>query len=100
MDTPNSGPYHRHIDISSTRARESPPGSSNSSPQTMVPPQPTQFAIAPASRAPMLSAPLPQIGSRSPGGFTPGPYSHSYGTSPTSPSTASGSLQDAQANDA
>ncbi|KAF1995650.1 hypothetical protein P154DRAFT_445050 [Amniculicola lignicola CBS 123094] len=79
--------------------RPSPPESTGSSPQAMNPPRPNPFSLAPAGRIPGLSAPLPQIGPRSPGAYSAPSYSHSYGTSSTSPSTASGSLQEAQLNE-
>ncbi|KAG9192478.1 hypothetical protein G6011_11212 [Alternaria panax] len=68
--------------------RKTPPGPSEQSPRTMIPPNP--FAMAhPAVRTTTLTAPtVPQLGSRSPG-YSSNSYSHS-----TSPSTASGGLLD------
>jgi hypothetical protein len=100
MDSPIANTYQHHPDTSSVAVRTSPPGSSESSPvQTMIPPPPNPFAIAPANHTPRLSAPLPQIGSRSPGGYNSSVSYNNYGTSSTSPSTASGSLQEIQTND-
>ncbi|PSN74280.1 hypothetical protein BS50DRAFT_12540 [Corynespora cassiicola Philippines] len=91
MDVPMSNSYPRHNDSISGSMRSPPGSSSSSSPQTMIPP-PNPYAIAPASRAPGLAAPLPHMGS-----LSPGYHSASY---TTSPSTASGSLPEAHASDA
>jgi hypothetical protein len=100
MDPPIVNVYQNHPDTSSVAVRTSPPGSSESSPvQTMIPPPPNPFAIAPANHTPRLSGPLPQIGSRSPGGYNNSVPYNNYGAMSTSPSTASGSLQETQAND-
>ncbi|KAF2469731.1 uncharacterized protein BDR25DRAFT_314987 [Lindgomyces ingoldianus] len=98
MDDPMSNSYQRHTDNFSV-VRKSTPGSSHSSPQTMIPPPQNPFAIAPSGRASGLSAPLPQMGSRSPGGYNPTLYGHSYGTSSASPSNASGSVPEGHSNE-
>jgi hypothetical protein len=97
MDAPMSNPYQRHMDHSSA-IRKSPPSSSDSSPRTMVPPSSNSFAIAPAGRAAGLSAPMPQMESRSPGGYSASSYGQ-YGTSSASPIIASGTLQDHNSNE-
>lgn len=88
----------RHMDGPSTSLRTSPPGLSTSSPRNMIPGPPNSFALAPAGRLSGLSAQLPQLGSRSPGGYNTSSFTHSY-TSSTSPSTASGGLQEIQTSE-
>lgn len=97
MEFPAPGPYQRRSELTAGARTSSP--ASHSSSQAAIPP-PNPFAIAPA-RAPGLSAPLPpqhQIGSRSPGGYTPS-YNTAYGNASAPPSTAPGSLHDSQSND-
>ena len=92
MDTQTTGAYQRQPESSATGTRASPQKSSADSPRRMIPP-PTSFV--PATRTSGLYAPpLPPVGSRSPGGYTPTSYSHS-----TSPSTASGGIPDIQGSD-
>jgi hypothetical protein len=74
--------------------RTSPPGSTTTSPRTMIPPH-NPFASAPApAHSSALAAPNPPpIGTRSPG-YSSHSYSHS-----TSPSTGSGSLPETHNHD-
>jgi hypothetical protein len=74
--------------------RTTSPGSTTTSPRTMIPPH-NPFANAPASgHLTTLAAPNPPLtGSRSPG-YSSHSYSHS-----TSPSTGSGSLPELQSHD-
>lgn len=95
MDASNLA--QRHRDNVAAGLRTSPTGSS-ASPQ-MVSPLQNPFAIASAGRGSNLSAPLSHLGSRSPGVYNPAPYPSPYGTSSTSPSTASGSLPEAMSTD-
>lgn len=96
MDASNLS--QRHRDNIAAGLRTSPTGSSTS-PQNMISPLQNPFAIAPAGRGSGLSAPVSHLGSRSPGIYNPAPYPSPYGTSSTSPSTASGSLPEAMSTD-
>lgn len=87
------------MDTSAPGVPTSPPVASSFSPQNMAPGPPHPFAIAPAGRTTVLSAPGTHIGLHSPSGYGGPSYNHSYTTSTASPSNASASLQDAQAHD-
>jgi hypothetical protein len=94
MDIPIPDISQRHIEHPAAMVRSPSPGSASSSPQKMLPGPPNPFTIAPSARGPGLSAPIPHLGSRSPGSYNSSLYSYPYGTSSTSPSTTSGSLQE------
>ena len=100
MDAPLADASQRHMDLPTAALRSSSPGSASLSPQKMLPGPSNPFTIPSAGRASVLSAPLSQLGSRSPGGVNSSLYNQSYGTSSTSPSTTSGSLQEIHSNDA
>jgi hypothetical protein len=82
-----------------TPQRTSPPGSSTSSPQKMLPHPPIPFSIASSGRTPGQRTQLPPMGSPSPGGYSVIGYSHSFGTSSSSSNAALGSLQDTPINE-
>ena len=98
MDSPIANTHQRHPDNPSVAPRTSPPTPAEISPQTMIPHPQNAFVVAPISRTPRLSAPLPQGSSLSPRIYHSAPYNH-YATSSTSSSAASATVQEAHANE-